>query len=111
MANDSEFVSHLLDLMSAVGPVNARRMFGGHGIFLHGLMFALVADDQLYLKVDEENRAEFEALELPPFWYDKAGKRVAMSYFLAPEAALESAEEMHKWSLSGLGAARRSRKN
>ncbi len=39
-----EFVDYLLDLMRTIGPVSARPMFGGYGIFLDGLMFALVVD-------------------------------------------------------------------
>ncbi|NIR58502.1 MAG: TfoX/Sxy family protein, partial [Gammaproteobacteria bacterium] len=45
----SEFVSHLLDMLEPLGPVSARRMFGGYGIYLDRLMFALVADDSLFL--------------------------------------------------------------
>ena len=43
----SEFVQSLLELMEPLGPVSARRMFGGYGIYRDGLMFGLVADDEL----------------------------------------------------------------
>ena len=52
---ENEFVSHVLDLMQSLGRVRARRMFGGYGIFIDGLMFALIADETLYLKADEES--------------------------------------------------------
>ena len=51
---EKEFVSYVVELMQSVGPVHAKGMFGGHGIFLDGLMFGLVADSVLYLKVDAE---------------------------------------------------------
>ena len=59
-----EFVAFVVESLRPLGPVSARRMFGGHGIFLDGVMFGLIADDQLYLKADEENRAAYEAEDL-----------------------------------------------
>ena len=41
---EKEFTSYVVDLMQSIGPVNAKAMFGGYGIFLEGLMFGLVAD-------------------------------------------------------------------
>ena len=65
MADRSEFVDYLLDLLKPLGGVSARRIFGGYGIFRDGLMFGLVADDQLFIKVDDVCRQDFESLELP----------------------------------------------
>ena len=56
-AEEKEFVSYLVELMQSIGPVRAQAMFGGHGIFLGQLMFGLVTDSVLYLKVDKENQA------------------------------------------------------
>jgi DNA transformation protein len=106
-AEASEFVSHLLDMLESLGPVSARRMFGGHGIFLDGLMFALVADDTLYLKVDDETRGEFLAARLEPFSYAKQGKVYQLSYHAAPEDALENSELMRDWARKAVDAAMR----
>jgi len=51
---EKEFVSYIVDLMQSMGPVYSKGMFGGHGIFLDGLMFGLVADNVLYLKTDKQ---------------------------------------------------------
>jgi DNA transformation protein len=82
-------------------------MFGGYGIYLDGIMFALVADDTLYLKVDDESRSEFAAAALEPFRYSKKGKTYEMSYHAAPEDALESAELLRDWARKGVAAAMR----
>ncbi len=51
-----------------------RRMFGKTGVFCHGLMFAMVTDDTLYLRVDDHNRMVFkEAAAGPPLNYEKGG--------------------------------------
>lgn len=104
---EKEFVSYVVDLMQSIGPVRARGMFGGHGIFLEGLMFALVANSVLYLKADKEIENEFKARELVAFSYSKQGKEFEMSYLQAPEEALEDAEEMTVWAKKAYGAALR----
>ena len=71
---DSEFVSYVVESLQPLGPVGARRMFGGHGIYLDGVMFALIADDQLYLKVDGGNRAAYEAAGLAALHLQRQGQ-------------------------------------
>ena len=97
---EKAFVDHLVDLMQAVGPVSPRRMFGGHGIFLDGLMFALVADGTLFLKADAESVPAFTRQGLEAFTYRRRGKTYRMSYFQAPEVCLEDADEM---AATGIG--------
>lgn len=107
MSRDNVFVSYVVDLMQAIGPVRTKRMFGGHGIFLNDLMFALVADDVLYLKADKETENEFRTKGLDAFTYDKKDKTLSLSYFQAPEEALEDNDEMNLWSNKAYGAALR----
>lgn len=40
----NEFITHLTDVFEHFGPIHAKRMFGGYGVYHQGLMFALVAD-------------------------------------------------------------------
>ena len=103
----SDFIRHLLDLLEGLGGVSARRMFGAHGLFRDGLMFGLVADDTLYLRVDDRTRAEYEARGLSPFCYRRMGKTIALGYCMAPEEALEDSEVLAAWARQACGAARR----
>lgn len=102
-----EFASYIVDLMQSIGPVNSRAMFGGFGIFLNGIMFGLIADNVLYLKVDNESENEFKDLGLEPFMYNKKGKEIKMSYFQAPEGAIEDDEEMYFWATKAYNSALR----
>jgi len=104
---EKEFVSYLVELMQTIGPVSSKRMFGGHGVFLEGLMFGLVADSTLYLKADSETEKTFSDKGLEPFTYDKKGKEVKMSYYQAPEEALEDSDEMNTWANLAYSAALR----
>jgi DNA transformation protein and related proteins len=92
MKTSNEFAAHSAELLSTVGRVAVRRMFGGYGLYCDGTMFALIADDVLYLKVDEANRGEFERAGATPFVYEAKGRRTVMSYLSAPDQALESRE-------------------
>jgi len=93
--------------MSSTGPVHAKAMFGGHGIYREGLMFALVADSVLYLKSDDETETQFKVKGLEAFTYNKKGKIYAMSYYQAPEEALEDIDEMNLWANQAYGVALR----
>lgn len=103
-----EFVEHLREMFQEFGPVQARRMFGGYGLYHDGLMFALVAENTLYLKVDSESAPQFEAIGLEAFQYPKGGKLVTMSYRRAPEEVLEDPEQASVWARRAFEAAVRS---
>lgn len=75
MTKDSEFADYVVEITQSIGPVYAKRMFGGHGIFLEGLMFGLIADKTLYLKADQESKTDFISLGLEAFSYNKMVKR------------------------------------
>jgi DNA transformation protein len=107
MTKDSEFADYIVEITQSAGPVYAKRMFGGHGIFLEGLMFGLIADKTLYLKVDKESEADFSSLGLEAFSYNKNGKEMKLSYFQAPEEALEDLDVMSLWANKAYSAALR----
>jgi DNA transformation protein and related proteins len=73
-------------------------MFGGYGVYHEGLMFALIADDTLYLKVDDSTKQQFIDKKLTPFEYDKGNKIVQMSYYLAPEEIFDAPDEATYWA-------------
>jgi DNA transformation protein len=95
MAVSDGFKELLAELLAPVGPIAIRRMFGGVGVMLEGVMFALVADDVLYFKVDDRTRARFESEGMGPFTYaTKNGENVLSSYYRAPERLYDEPDEM-----------------
>ena len=109
MPNSPDFVTYAVELLSDAGPVQARRMFGGHGIFHGGLMVALIDDDELFLKADEEARGRFEEAGCQQWRYSGAKGTTPMPYWRPPDEAHESPEAMRPWALlaggGGAGAA------
>lgn len=102
-----EYVAHIVDLLQFIGPVESKSMFGGFGVFLEGLMFGLVAGNELYLKVDTQNLQDYEDLGLQAFSFEKNGRQFKMSYYQAPEEAMEDAELLSDWASNAYGAAMR----
>lgn len=94
----SEFVSYLSEVFYEFGDINSRKMFGGFGIYHQGLMFGLVADDELYLKADATSLPEYERNNCSAFEYTKNNKTFKMSYYLAPEIIYDDPEEAKKWA-------------
>ncbi len=112
MPVSDEYLTFVLEQLGGVGSVQARRMFGGAGIYCRGAMFALVADDVLYLKADDSNRADFEEAGAEPFrpYPDKAGQAMVMSYYEAPADILEERDRLTSWAQKALAVAVRKKK-
>ena len=110
MTLNREFADDVAVRLMPLGPVAHRRMFGGFGIFLDGLMFGLIADDTLYLKADDVNRETFAAAGSAPFQYDRRGRPVEMSYWRVPETVFDDLDALIDWAESALQAAKRTRR-
>jgi DNA transformation protein and related proteins len=106
---DPEFIN---DLFAPFGPVTVRRMFGGAGIYREGLMFALVFDGAIFLKVDDASIPDFEREGSRPFVYTRAkspGKigRASLSYWRLPERLYDDPEDLARWAERALAIAQR----
>jgi len=72
----STFADYVVsDLLADVEGVRARAMFGGYGIYQDSLMFAIIVEDELYYKVSDLNRKDFEARGSEPFTYQAKGNK------------------------------------
>jgi len=92
-------IQRLLALMLPLGPVEARRMFGGHGLYLEGTIFALVFDGTLFLKADEETKGSFERRGLGPLTYEgRKGQTIALPYWEAPAELLKDGRALCRWA-------------
>ena len=110
MARSSELVEFVLENLQPLGGVSARRMFGGWGIYKDGVMFALIAYETLYFKVDDGNRQAYEAAGLPHFTYTDQGKPIRMPYRAAPPEGFDDPETLCAWARDAHAAALRTRK-
>jgi DNA transformation protein len=107
VATDS-FAEFLREQLAPLGHVTMRRMFGKTGVFRHGVMFGMVTDNMLYLRVDDHNREAFkEAESSPPLNHEKNGCTIDLSFWRAPERLFDEPDELLTWARLALAAARR----
>ncbi|MGQ0721473.1 MAG: TfoX/Sxy family protein [Candidatus Eiseniibacteriota bacterium] len=100
------FRDFALEQLRRIRPdIRDRSMFGGVGIYAGDLFFALIAEDTLYFKVDESNRADFEKRGSSPFRpFGEAG--AVMQYYEVPADLLEDADALRPWMDKAVAVAR-----
>ncbi len=59
MAVSKDFIQFTLDQLSGWGNVQIKRMFGGVALYQNELAFAMIANDTVYLKVDDTNKDKY----------------------------------------------------
>ncbi|MCY2961968.1 MAG: TfoX/Sxy family protein [Planctomycetota bacterium] len=104
---------HLDELREALAPagaVRARAMFGGAGLYLEDVFFGLVADGELYFRVDDASRPEYEAAGSAPF-QPFQGKAPMGTYWRVPDRVQSEPRELRAWTRRALEAARAARKS
>jgi DNA transformation protein len=104
---DPEFIR---ELFAPFGPVTVKRMFGGAGIWSAGLMFALIFDGAIFLKVDETSIPDFTREGSQAFVYTRAKSkgrvgRASLSYWRLPERLYDDPDELAVWARRALAIA------
>ena len=96
----------VLDQFEELGEVTPRSMFGGVGLYYRDVFFGIMADDVLYLKVDDATRGDYERAGMGPFrpYSDRGG---TMQYYAVPLDVLESAGELARWAKRAIDVATR----
>ena len=104
---NKSFHSYVEDLFGRLGPIRIRKMFGGAGVYAGEEMFALLDSGRIYIKADDELRADLEDQGSEPFeWTNPTtGKTIQMSYVSLPETAMDDPDEANSWGQKALKAA------
>lgn len=112
MKQSNPFHDYIEDMFSDLGQIRIRKMFGGAGVYAGEEMFALLDNDQIYIKVDEDLRADLEAEGGEPFqWTNpKTGRTMVMSYVSMPVNALEDTEQASALGRKALQVAKQARR-
>ena len=81
-------------------------MFGGVGLYRHGIFFGILAGDVLYLKVDDSTRTAYERAGMGPFnpYPERGG---TMQYYGVPLEVLESPADLALWAKEAIAVAQR----
>jgi len=106
MPVSDEYVEYVVDQLEFIGPITAKRMFGGVGLYYDGVFFGLIAGDRLYFKVDDGNRQRYidaRARAFQPYGDDS----YSMSYYEVPVTVLEDVDQLARWAREAVAAAER----
>jgi DNA transformation protein and related proteins len=99
VATTDGFLAYVVELFASWAAVETKRMFGGAAVMRGGRMMALIADDQIYLKVNDATRPAFEAAGSRAFVFEtKGGGSMTMSYWALPPEALDDTDALKLWA-------------
>jgi DNA transformation protein len=107
MSVSENYKAYVLDQLQVVGPVTAKAMFGGIGLYRAGMFFGLMDDDALYFKVDDSSRGDFERAGCQPFQPYGEGS-YSMQYYEVPADVLEDPSALKEWAEKAVAVAKRS---
>ena len=109
--NNSSYVDFIVDALSQLGIIKIRKMFGGYGIYKDNIFFAMIINDTLYFKADDNNRAMYESLGSKPFSYTgKNDKLIVMNYWQVPGDILENQIQLAQLVEKSITAAQKTKK-
>jgi len=113
MTKKDEFLTYVLeDVLGHVPGITSRAMFGGYGIYKEGLIFSIIAYDQLYFKVGDKNIDDFKEVESHPFVYERDNhKKTTMSYWLVPEEVMNDKDKIKQWVEKAVEVSKESKKS
>lgn len=68
MASDKAFMDFVLEQIENAGLITYKKMFGEYGVYSNGKIFALVCDNQLFIKPTAAGRDFIgDVVEAPPY--------------------------------------------
>ena len=106
MTVSAEFLAYVVEQLAALGGVSSRRMFGGAGLYCNEQFFGLIADDTLYLRVDDHTRADYTSRGMKPLRPYADRRLLSKTYFETPADVLEDAAELATWARRSVAAAK-----
>jgi DNA transformation protein len=98
MAVTDDFLQYAIEQLAGLGQVAPRRMFGGVGLYHEERIFAFIAGDTLYFKVNDSNRGDYEARGMDRFRPYADKPQLSMTYYEVPADILEDADECTVWA-------------
>lgn len=105
MPYSDDYLQYVLEQLAGLRGAVSRRMFGCAGLYHDELFFGLVATDTLYLRVNDQNRPDYEALGMSRFRPYADRDDLSFNYYEVPAHVLEDAEELVTWARRSLQAA------
>lgn len=98
---DESFKDFVLDQLQDLDGVEARRMFGGFGLYRDETFFAIVHQGRLYFKIDDATVDEYRKRKMKPF--QPNARQMLKSYYQVPADIIEDMDRLREWALRAIG--------
>ena len=98
MAISDSFRDYVLEQLAGLGAVTWRRMFGGAGLYAEGVFFAVLDNDQVFFKVNDDTRPDFLEMGAGPFDPMPGREQPSKGYFEVPVLILEDRARLVEWA-------------
>jgi DNA transformation protein and related proteins len=99
-SKDDSFKDFVLDQLVGMDDVEARRMFGGFGLYQDETFFGIVHKGKLFFKIDESTVGEYRKRKMKPFRPN--AKQTLKSYYQVPVDVVEDADELRQWAVKAV---------
>jgi DNA transformation protein len=99
-AKDESFKDFVLDQLVGMDDVEARRMFGGFGLYQDEVFFGIVHKGKLFFKIDESTVGEYRKRKMKTFRPN--AKQTLKSYYQVPVEVVEDADELRQWAVKAV---------
>ena len=104
---DDWFKDFVLDQLGELAEVEARRMFGGYGLYQDETFFGIVHKARLYFKTDDSTVSEYRKRKMKPFRPN--AKQILKSYYQVPLEILEDTERLGEWAAQAISCQKKIR--
>jgi DNA transformation protein len=93
------YLTYVIDQLAGVGPVVAKRMFGGIGLYQAGAFFGLIDEDVVYLRVNDASRPEFVKRGMQPLRPVRSKPSMTtLNYYQLPDDVLDDPDQLRDWA-------------
>jgi len=99
-SRDESFKDFVLDQLQDLDGVEARRMFGGYGLYQDETFFGIIHEGRLYFKIDEKTVAQYRKRKMKPFRPN--AKQTLTSYYQVPVEIVEDNERLCDWAVKAI---------
>ena len=97
---DESFKDFVLDQLRDLDGVEARRMFGGYGLYQDETFFGIVHKGKLFFKIDESTVGLYRKHKMKPF--RPSARQTLKSYYQVPAEIIEDADTVREWAMRAI---------
>ncbi len=97
---DGSFKDFVLDQLRDLADIEARRMFGGYGLYQDETFFGIVHKGRLYFKIDDSTVHAYRKRKMKPFRPN--AKQTLKSYYQVPLEIFEDPGQLCQWAVQAI---------